>query len=51
MGEDVIANNEKEWLDFKAKEEKTITGNGGDPTSHQEAIQKELIEIRSSIKQ
>jgi hypothetical protein len=43
MGEDVIANNEKEWLDFKEKEEKTIIKNGGDPAALQEVIKKNFL--------
>ena len=43
MGQDVIANNEKEWLDFKTKEEAAITSNGGDPAAFEEVIKKNFL--------
>ena len=43
MGEDIIANNEKEWLDFKEKAEKIDGAESVDPSVLQEKIKKEFL--------
>ena len=43
MGQDIIANNEKEWLDFKEKAEKIDGADGVDPAVFQEKIKKEFL--------